>query len=218
MRLRLRRLNGLAYSVAGASGSVGPTYQTRNPTMALSAELSALVDQAEATLIDARIALSQFKSANSGKAQRCDHSTYMSAWGRAQSQPWTITAAEQQMLDTATGVMTSQDFAAICVGPGDGWNPSDITRRKGAAFAAMGETARVASSAAAKPPVKNKNYYQKASMAGDTGRRECIAHAAEMGLAMWQYKNWLWKDEPRAATPGANPQAVAWAERQLRGA
>jgi hypothetical protein len=184
--------------------------------MALSPELAALVDQAEAALLDARIMITELKSSHAGKARKIDHSDYMAVWGRSQSQPWTITAAEQTMLDTASGVMSAGDFAAIITAPGDGWNPSAITRRKGAQFAAMGETARVASSAAAKPPVKNKNYYQKASMAGDTGRRECIAHAAEMGLAMWQYKNWLWKDEPRAATPGANPQAVAWAEKVLR--
>jgi hypothetical protein len=81
----------------------------------------------------------------------------------------------------------------------------------------MGEASRVATFAEAlKPPVKDKAYYRKASMGGCIGRAEVVAHAAEMNLPMWQYKSWLWADEPRAATPGANPQAVAWAEKVLR--
>jgi hypothetical protein len=163
--------------------------------------------------------ITELKSSHAGKARKIDHSDYMAVWGRAQSMPWTITAAEQTMLDTASGVMSAQDFAAIITAPGDDWNPSAITRRKGAAFAAMGEAARTATFAEAlKPPVKDKAYYRKASMSGCIGRAEVVAHAASKSMSMREYKNWLWKDEPRPATPGATPQAVAWAERQLRGA
>jgi hypothetical protein len=186
--------------------------------MALSAELEALVGQAETALLDARILLSEFRSTNAGKPQRCDHSSYMSVWRRAQSQPWTVTPEEQTMLDTAR-VMTSEDFATVCVGPGDDWNPSAITRRKGAQFAALGEAQRTATFAKA-PPVKDKAYYRKLWMrgGGSSARAECIAHAASKSMALWQYKSWLWADEKKPMPPGATPQAVAWAERQLKGA
>jgi hypothetical protein len=140
----------------------------------------------------------------------------MALWGRQQSQPWSLSDAEREILSTATGVMTADDFATLHEAPGDSWNPSEATKRRGSQFASMGETARVASSAAAKPPVKDRRYYQKASMAGCIGRAEVVAHAASKSMSMREYKNWLWKDEPRPATPGATRQAVAWAERQLR--
>jgi hypothetical protein len=185
--------------------------------MALSPELAALVDQAEAALLDARIMITELKSSHAGKAQRCDHTTYMGVWRRAQSQPWTITPEEQTMLDRAR-VMTAEDFATLHEAPGDPWNPSEATKRRGREFSAMGEKARLASSAPPPPPVKDKRYYQKASMAGYVGQQECAAHAAEMNLPMFQYKTWLWRDEPKQATPGATPSAVAWAEKQLRSA
>jgi hypothetical protein len=185
--------------------------------MALSPELEALVVQAEGVLIDARIALAQFKSSHSGKAQRCDHTDYMSIWVRSQSQPWTVTDKEQAILSTATGIVTAEDFAALHEAPGSSWNPSEITRRKGAQFAAMGETARAATFAKA-TPVKDKKYYRQLWMrgGGSTARAECIAHAGSKNMALWQYRSWLWADEPRTLPPGATPSAIAWAEKVLR--
>jgi cell wall-associated NlpC family hydrolase len=187
--------------------------------MPLSPELSALVDQAEATLIDARIALTEFRSANSGTPQKIDHSDYMAIWVRSQSQPWTVTDKEQAILSTATGIVTADDFATLHEAPGSSWNPSAATKRRGREFAAMGEAARAATFAKA-TPVKDKKYYRQLWMrgGGSTARAECIAHAGSKNMALWQYKSWLWADEPRAATPGATPSAVAWAERQLRSA
>jgi hypothetical protein len=187
--------------------------------MALSADLEELVSQCEATLLDAKIAITEFRAGHAGTPQKIDHDDYMAIWVRSQSQPWTITDKEQNILSTASGVVTSQDFASMHEAPGSSWNPSEATKRRGAAFAAMGETARAATFAKA-TPVKDKSYYRKLWMrgGGSAARAECVAHAASKNMALWQYKQWLWADEPRPATPGATPSAIAWAERQLRGA
>jgi hypothetical protein len=186
--------------------------------MALSPELAALVDQAEAALLDARIMITQFKSSHAGKAQKIDHSDYMAVWGRAQSQPWTITPEEQTMLDRAN-VMTAGDFAAMHEAPGSGWNPSKTTLARGAQFSSATASARAISFAeSVKAPTKDKSYYRKLWMrgGGSSARAECIAHAVSKNMALWQYKSWLWADEPRPATPGATPQARAWAEKVLK--
>jgi hypothetical protein len=187
--------------------------------MALSPDLERLVNDAEGVLLDARIALTEFRAGHAGTPQKIDHDDYMAIWVRSQSQPWTVTDKEQAILSTATGIVTAEDFAALHEAPGSSWNPSEITRRKGAQFAAMGETARAATFAKA-TPVKDKKYYRQLWMrgGGSTARAECIAHAGSKNMALWQYKSWLWADEPRAPTPGAHPSAVAWAERQLKGA
>lgn len=130
----------------------------------------------------------------------------------------TITALEQAMLDAQGPVNGVQHCAAFAQNaPGSAWNPTPQARQKAGQFASVANDRRVATYAAQHAaPAKNKQYYRVKWSSSTEGRKECEAHAAALKMTLPQYREWLWADSPRPATPGAHSSHQAWAQKVLR--